>query len=701
MLPLKFNAQKFWGILMFLILININTFAQITHLDTNLLNNPGAGNRVNELFVWNNKIILAGEFNTYNSVATGRLIRLNSDGSNDTTFKGGTRSEGPIRAAALQEDGKIIIGGLFTNYNGIARQNLARIKTDGNLDSSFYFVNVNNEITHISILKDSTILINGFFSQVNGKPVNNFAKIKYNGLLDSTFITGTGGFNINVTSAYKEDKILIAGNFINYLGQRSKIAMLNYNGSIDSNFNAGNIDGAINALGIQTDNKIIICGSFTNVNGINKNRIARLNVDGSLDASFVANTNGIVRTIQVLKNGDVVLGGDFTNINGQNVQRICLLDKYGNLKSNPSAFTNGTVNSIYEQEDKNILIAGAFTQCTDVNNNNRVTGRFARLINDYCIPGDKPNVEDTVFVNCNADSVILSFKNANLNESANWFWYKDSLNTPPIDTGESIVIYNPVNATYVIRAEGSCTINGESATIIVQLNDKIAAIADTNQFVSITAFCKLDSIATPIAVDNCDGIIYGLSNDLNLLNQIGAHTIRWTFSDQYGNVSQYNQKVTITGIDTSIQIKDSSLIANELNADVYQWFKCVGGNKELILNATAAEYFPDESGLYAVTISKGECTDSSDCIAFLRTGIAYNYQSIKVYPNPTNDVIYWDSTDDIVELKIMNGLGQIEKLISGKINVNYLNLDDLQKGIYYLEIKTNKAEILRSKILKK
>lgn len=73
----------------------------------------------------NGKVIVGGHFTTYKGVACPtRLVRLNLDGSLDTTFNngGGTRGfNGLVDSIAIQPDGKIIVGGNgFSTYNGVA-----------------------------------------------------------------------------------------------------------------------------------------------------------------------------------------------------------------------------------------------------------------------------------------------------------------------------------------------------------------------------------------------------------------------------------------------------------------------------------------------------------------------------------------------------------------------------------------------------
>src|SRR6266516_8062638 len=67
------------------------------------------------------RIIVAGAFTEFNGAPKNRIARLNSDGSLDSTFDPGTGADDTINALAIQPDGKIVIGGFFTTINVISR----------------------------------------------------------------------------------------------------------------------------------------------------------------------------------------------------------------------------------------------------------------------------------------------------------------------------------------------------------------------------------------------------------------------------------------------------------------------------------------------------------------------------------------------------------------------------------------------------
>src|SRR5438105_4143434 len=109
------------------------------------------------------------------------------------------------------------------------------------------------------------------------------------GANDAAFNTGIGANNsIHTTAIQLDGKIIIGGNFSNYNGRgRNSIARLNADGTLDGTFNPGTgANAGVQTTAVQSDGKIIIGGYFSNYNGIGRNGIARLNADGSLDATF-------------------------------------------------------------------------------------------------------------------------------------------------------------------------------------------------------------------------------------------------------------------------------------------------------------------------------------------------------------------------------------------------------------------------------
>jgi uncharacterized delta-60 repeat protein len=336
------------------------------------------------------KIIIGGEFTVYNDTPTNNIARLNTDGSLDASFNVGMGTNSSIITMAIQSDGKIVIGGYFSNYNGIARDYIARLNTDGSLDASFIVGGgTNGGVVSSSIQSDGKIIIAGNFTYYNGTAINNIARLNANGGLDASFAVGTGANNpIYTTSIQSDGKIVIGGDFTSYNGiTRNYIARLNTDGTLDASFAIGT--GAsyyVSETAIQSDGKIIMSGLFSSYNGIAQKYLARLNTDGSLDASFNIGTgvNNVVTAISVQSNGKIIIGGAFTSYNGNTRNYITRLNTDGTLDASFNTSGTGANNPIYTtsiQSDGKIIIGGYFT-----NYNGRLRNYIARLYDALC-PG--------------------------------------------------------------------------------------------------------------------------------------------------------------------------------------------------------------------------------------------------------------------------------------------------------------------------
>src|SRR5690606_28104299 len=118
------------------------------------------------------KIVIGGNFTTYNGAGRNRIARLNADSSMDTSFDPGLGANFIVYSTAIQTDGKILIGGNFTTYNGTFMNRITRLNTDGSLDTSFNSGYPNSTVSTIAIQNDGKIIIGGNFTTYNGTGIN-------------------------------------------------------------------------------------------------------------------------------------------------------------------------------------------------------------------------------------------------------------------------------------------------------------------------------------------------------------------------------------------------------------------------------------------------------------------------------------------------------------------------------------------------
>ena len=176
---------------------------------------------------------------------------------------------------------------------------------------------------------------------------------------------------VNVVVAQPDGKILLGGSFTSVLGvARNRMARLNPDGTLDTVFNP-NANDSVYSIAVQADGKILAGGVFTSNGGQTRNRIARLDATTGLADPFDPNANFLVFSIAVQADGRVLAGGDFTTIGGQTRNHIARLNADGTLDMafNPNA--NGFVSSIAVQADGKILVGGDFNGANSIGGQTR------------------------------------------------------------------------------------------------------------------------------------------------------------------------------------------------------------------------------------------------------------------------------------------------------------------------------------------
>jgi uncharacterized delta-60 repeat protein len=335
----------FLSLVFFLPITTIELSAQQGKVDVTFntlddgLNGDGFDNTVRTLSLQaDQNLIVGGDYLNLNGISSPYLTRLNPDGNVDLSFNTGTGFNGKVYSSHIQSDGKIIVGGSFTAYNGNNAGRLIRLNTDGSNDAAFNTSTgaTTGIIYGIKEQVDGKIIIVGSFTKYNGVTVNRIARILPNGALDTSFNIGMGSAsNITNVEILADGKILLSGNFTSFNGvTTNKIVRLFSDGRVDASFNIGTgFDDDVNAMVIQPDGKIILGGKFTTYNGMVANRIIRINEDGSNDSSFLSGSginSGAVQTIKLNPSGDIMVGGSFTgNYNGVDINRVFLLNQDG------------------------------------------------------------------------------------------------------------------------------------------------------------------------------------------------------------------------------------------------------------------------------------------------------------------------------------------------------------------------------------
>lgn len=325
-------------------------------------------------------VLVAGEFTSVDGMPRGRIARLSSDGTLDPTYAAGLGANNTIFATDRLPDGRVLIGGDFTAFDGVARVRVARLLADGSLDAQFAPAGgPSSDVQAIVALPDGGALVAGFFTSVGGTPRGRIARLGPDGTLDPSYAAGLGANGPIYAIALQPDgSALIGGGFTSVDGvARPYLARLDPTGALDPGF-APQVDSQVRAILALPDGGAYIGGLFRSVGGTPRNRLARIAADGTLVASFDPGDHlsaGVYALVQQ-PDGAVVAGGNFFldgSTTWSSVARFAPDGSY-DTRLRTSLDPSRAVYSLAVQDDGNILVGGEFMQAEG-----QIRNRIARL----------------------------------------------------------------------------------------------------------------------------------------------------------------------------------------------------------------------------------------------------------------------------------------------------------------------------------
>ncbi len=321
------------------------------------------------------------------------LTAVNSNANAQAADNFNPNANGIVESMVRQPDGKILIGGTFTTIGGQARERIARVNSDGTLDTTFLTSCAAlscDSITGIAVQTDGKILVGGrFFPNGGGQPPTFFARLNADGTPDNSFNNPNPNNAVKAITVLADGKILIGGTFTIFgtgssAVTRQYIARLNSDGSLDGVFNpienwqVSNTSGGGGAGGVhriiqQPDGKILIGGWFYfyySPTNFSRYGIARLNTDGTFDSfqpAFQSFLTSGVYDMKLLPDGKIIAGGGFQFSENELGRRIARINADGTLDSTFNAMfqniaNNVDVATVALQPDGKILVGGQFNQ---------------------------------------------------------------------------------------------------------------------------------------------------------------------------------------------------------------------------------------------------------------------------------------------------------------------------------------------------
>ncbi|MFZ1220182.1 MAG: delta-60 repeat domain-containing protein, partial [Chthoniobacterales bacterium] len=317
------------------------------------------------------KILVGGMFSSIGGQSRRGIARLDPTTGLADRFNANANSN--VLSVVVQPDGKILVGGDFSSIGGQARSRVARLDPATGMADSFnpnanLAANPPLSVYSIALQADGKVLAVGTFANIGGQPRNRIARLDpATGLADS-FNPNANNW-ISSVALQADGKVLVAGAFSTLAPNggatvtRNHVARLETDGRLDQTLDLGIVGGSVNATAVQPDGKILIGGSFTSVLGVPRNNIARVNPDGSVDLAFDPNANSTVYSIAVQPDGKILVGGFFhgpNSIGGQTRNKIARLDAITAQADSFDPNADGEIYAFVVQADGKILISGQF-----------------------------------------------------------------------------------------------------------------------------------------------------------------------------------------------------------------------------------------------------------------------------------------------------------------------------------------------------
>jgi hypothetical protein len=270
--------------------------------------------------------------------------------------------------------------------------------------------------------------------------------------------------------------------------------------------------------------------------------------------------------------------------------------------------------------------------------------------------------------------------------------------TPPVlPTASSNGIAGVWDANISTATAGTFTYNftpnsGQCAAIAslsVTVQDPVIPTFNT-----FGPYCQNDSPGTLPSISN-NGISGTWSNQITTSN---VGNTNYTFTPLSGQCAGNTSVNVIVNAYPSNQVSQSGLTLTALaNNATYQWIDC-NNNNAPISGATNQSFTTNAiTGSYAVVISNGSCSSTSECFLIDQTELnEIDNTNILVYPNPTENTLHvsWSGID-VDEIELMDASGRLlkkEKLIGVDHNID---VSSLSNGVYFIKFIAGNESYIR------
>jgi uncharacterized delta-60 repeat protein len=701
------------------------------------------------------KILVVGDFFKVNDVFTGPIVRLNADGSTDQSFVLDNSLnqflDSRVSSLAIQEDGKILVGGFLLDY---FQSRILRLNENGSIDATFDHgsigaISIDKGTTNIHIKEDGKIVIAGSQMFFPNSKLSNIGILNTDGSVDLSFdyTSLSTRSRINAFVPLEDGKFLIGGQD----SAKGFMRLINSDGSLDNDFTSlTNSPQTIHGIGV-VQGKLVYGGiSYVGgqVNDPTSAFVADLNgTNTSGDLIKITGTfdrRAFYNTFFPLDEGFLV-GGEFSSINGTEHTNLSKLEINGVVDETFSFNPNGRVDKLLRIDDDNILVFGDFA----ITHGLERFGAFKiRLSNT------PPTIAGVVSALTTEEETTISISLENL-----------IITDPDISPGTyTLTIAEGTNYTFdgltitpVTDFNGALTVaikvnDGEDDSEIFELTIKVTPVNDipvislfngtattpeeTAIDLSIDDFSITDpdNTSTDFSLTILAGENYSV-NGLNITpdtNFNGILTVSTIVNDRTDESQPFDVEIEVTAVNDQPVITGTNL-ASEIDNETALTINLTNLTvtdpdnnypADFSLNISPGDNYTVDGNTISptsefigeivvpVTVNDGTIDSEPFNITIdvnMVTGIDFNLFSkqVSLYPNPTQDILNVKLDNQIFEnitIRIIDANGNLvfNKNYSKKFQLfeESIALNTLAKGIYLVELIQGSGNISAKRVIK-
>ncbi len=595
-----------------------------------------------------NKIIIAGEFGFYNGTTVNRIVRINENGSLDNSFNTGSGANGTIWSINIQTDGKMILTGSFTEFNGIPANGIIRLNSDGSIDSSLNVGTGPNSGTLMASLQpDGKIIVVGQFTTFNGVSAKCIVRLDALGNIDNSFSANNNTYaSLSKALVKANGEIIVFGNFNEFDNvPMNKIACLNSTGQLNTQFSTGvfnNVQMLRSVL--QNDGKLILFGSFTSYDNVAHNYLIRLNPDGTPDSTFDmgVGADDWVQAVEIQSTGRVVIAGKFNNFMGELKNDMTRISYCSTTTSTTIQSACGSYH--WSQNNQTYTTSGVYHDTIP-----NAAGCDSIITLDLTIIPELPLTITNSFSMPSDASFCVGEAAITVSGNADFELNVDNGSQVVTSSGYSLIT-NLCAGVHDLHVTDHC---GDTLTT------QFVIPVDSNYVFNNPFIDSLAADSLGVTVTNCD--IYYAGIDTAYIDSIWANgntvNVIWNIVDSNGS-----------NFDTT------SYVLNNGNGVYWLQLSVFCPNKSI------GEYFAVTEAIY---FNNGLVSTA---------GISdYKQALFEVYPNPTNNQVTINFSGSDVELTVYDLQGKV--VLKDNIqNQETISLENFERGVYLFNFKNSQGQ---------